>query len=71
MRVATNFLCCSKGAVMECEKRFTDEPVSDPIDAQPCELSIKSCVMLSDDKQVIDTFNAEARSPFDCPLPLK
>ncbi|BBV07398.1 TPA: hypothetical protein ACHWDH_002603 [Providencia stuartii] len=56
---------------MECEKRFTDEPVSDPIDAQPCELSIKSCVMLSDDKQVIDTFNAEARSPFDCPLPLK
>ncbi|MES0685932.1 hypothetical protein [Providencia stuartii] len=50
---------------MGCEKRFTDEPVSDPIDAQPCELSIKSCVMLSDDKQVIDTFNAEARSPFD------
>lgn len=61
MRVAT----CRKGAVMECEKRFTDERVSDPIDTQSCELSVKSCVMLSDDKQVIDTFNAEARSPFD------
>nr|ELR5041450.1 hypothetical protein [Providencia stuartii]ELR5083140.1 hypothetical protein [Providencia stuartii] len=50
---------------MECEKHFTDEPVSDPVDAQPCEQSTKDCFFLSHEQADIDYYNQNIASPFD------
>lgn len=50
---------------MEYEKRFEDKPVDDPVDSQPCEQSIKDCILLSQDPSDIDFFNNNIESPFD------
>ncbi|EKT59360.1 hypothetical protein [Providencia sneebia] len=50
---------------MAYEKRFTDQPVDDPIETQPCELNAKDCFFLSHEQADIDYYNENIASPFD------